>query len=392
MRTVAIAICLLAAACGSDSGPIGDDDVPPGPDLATCTSWTATGTTDVTTADGSSSMFPSVVALDDGYGVAWYDERTPHGAYYARLDATGARTGADVALATGPVVGNPQIAWNGQELGATWEDFRDSLPVVDAGRFTADGAPITARIPVSMSTQYSNRPAIAATADGWAVTWVEADTGTEGDEDIWLGRIAPDGTAGLPIQITDAPGSQYAPAVAASPDDIRLAWHDMRAGEADIYTASTLDVSIATPLEVTDSDSLVPSIAHGNDGWGIGYHDSRTGGWQTYFARTDVAGTMLGETRLSIDDAYYANFPRVIAVGDVWVAVWQEVRGVEDARIVAVRVGADGAIIGDRVVVANVVEVNAPAITASATGDIGIAWQEVSPAVEVRFARIVCAE
>lgn len=395
MRTTVIASGLLVAACGSGAMGPGDDvgdDVPPAPDLTTCTSWTATPATNVTTADGASSMFPTVTALDDGYGVGWYDERTPKGVYYARFDAVGARATDDVALATGPVVGSPQIAWNGSEVGAVWEDFRDSLPAINAGRFTADGAPITAVIPVSMSAQYASKPAIAATSDGWAATWVEADTGPVGDEDIWLGRIAGDGTAGAPIRITDTVGSQYAPAIAAGADDLRLAWHDRRADEADIYTASTLDVSIATPLDVTDSDELVPSIAHGDAGWGIAYHDARTGGWQTYFARTDVTGLMQGETRLSIADDHYANFPRVVAVGSVWVIAWQETRGVEDARIVAVRVGADGAIIGDRVVVADVVGAGAPAIAAAANGDIGVAWQETEVGAEVRFARIVCGQ
>src|SRR5262245_5888031 len=214
-RTLAIAGCLLVAACGSGpTGPIGDDDVPPGPDIATCSSWTAGPTTNVTTADGNSSLFPAVAALDDGFGVAWQDERSPHGVYYARFDAGGARTGGDVPLATASgLASTPQLAWNGSQLGVVWEDFEAGGFVIDAARFDAAGAPIGGPTMLSTAGVTSRRPTITADGD-WVAAWVVTDD--TDDEDIWIGRLLADGTAGAPIQITDVAGSQYAPAIATS--------------------------------------------------------------------------------------------------------------------------------------------------------------------------------
>lgn len=365
--------------------------MPPWPDLTRCSSWTAGPTTNVTTADGNSSLFPAVAALDDGFGVAWQDERSPHGVYYARLDAAGARTGADVPLATASgLASTPQLAWNGSQLGVVWEDFEAGGFVVDAARFDGDGAPIGAPVKLSTPGVISRRPAITADGD-WVAAWVVTDD--TDDEDIWIGRLLAEGTAGAPIQITDAAGSQYAPSIATSTSGVvRTAWHDMRAGEADIYSASTADVSIATPVTINEFDSLVPSIAPSGDGWAIAYHDIRSGFWQTYLAHTDVAGAAYYETPLSSGGNFYANFPRVVEATSVSVVVWQETEGGDIARIVAARVRSSGGIIGDPVIVANTRGVGAPAIAAAANGDIGIAWQEAAVGAEIRFARIVCAE
>jgi hypothetical protein len=168
-------------------------------------------------------------------------------------------------------------------------------------------------------------------------------------------------------------------------------WQDV--GSADELARRPLgDVTVGrTRLAITDADSLVPQIAAGEPGCGIAYHDNRGGPWQTYLTRIDATGTPLGETAVSTGE-YEASFPRALWAAGVWVVTWNEHVDVDDDRILAVRIGADGAVIGAPIEVVHDPRAGYGAIAANPAGDIAMVWQDASASVELGFARIVCRD
>lgn len=98
------------------------------------------------------------------------------------------------------------------------------------------------------------RAAWAAEAKCWLVAWREGDI-TDGDSDIWCGRVSADGRALDPagVRVTKAKGVQDRPVVASDGKGFLVAWSDLRNGKDwDVYAAR-----VSAEGKVLDADGLL---------------------------------------------------------------------------------------------------------------------------------------
>jgi hypothetical protein len=164
--------------------------------------------------------------------VAWHDDRDGNTEiYFARLDGTGAKIGAETRVtdAAGDSSG-AALAWNDNGYGLVWSDARDGTATVYFAGLTDGGAKRAAEHAVAQSF---GPPSIAWDGSNYAMAW-------QGDGVIF-GLADPSGallTTALRIDMSSGVASM--PSVAWSGSAYALAWQDDRDGTSAIYFATCL--------------------------------------------------------------------------------------------------------------------------------------------------------
>ncbi|MEZ4468487.1 MAG: hypothetical protein R3F43_29635, partial [bacterium] len=156
-------------------------------------------------------------------------------------------------------------------------------------------------------------------------------------------------------RITDHGRGAIQPALARSGDTYGLVWSDNRDGSAELYyqrlDAGGRPVGAAVRLQLIGGSKLRPTIApDGAGGFGVAWHNTRTGRAQVHFARIGADGSILvADTRLVESQANAFN-PRLDFNGVDFAVVWSDQRtGTDQVRLQ--RLTAQGVPVGDQVVV-----------------------------------------
>ena len=241
------------------------------------------------------SLGPRAVAVGGEVYVAWFD--SPDGAY-------------DIYL---------QSSVDG---GVTW------LPGPTRADTDAGGA------------AYSAWPQLAATAGGRVV--VVWEDNRDGLTDIYTNVSEDHGeTWGADARLDqgDEAGSanSFLPALAVDGDDVYVVWHDERSGASrDVYLNHSADGGTTWLAAASrgDSDaagmfdSINASVAATGGRAQVVWQDDRSGGYDVYHRVYESGDWKWDELRLDTDVGGEAQsyFPRVVAVGDEVLAVWQDYR------------------------------------------------------------------
>lgn len=208
---------------------------------------------DVRVTDAAGHSFaPSLVWADQGYAVAWTDERDGVGGtpvreiYFARLDAAGAKNGSDLRVTNDPAFSSePDLAWNGTEYGIAWQDSRaGALEIYFAGIDAAGTAKTTSDVRVTNDPGYSQAPSLTWTGGEFGLAWQDNRTGRN---EVYFTRLTQAGTK---------------------------VGNDLR-----------LTQKIVTPA--TNNISTFPSLVWDGQGFGVAWQDKRDGEWAAYFARLE---------------------------------------------------------------------------------------------------------
>jgi hypothetical protein len=191
---------------------------------------------------------PSLAVADEGFGLAWTDDRgdpassSSRDLFFAGLDAAGTVVRAERRLASAfasTAAPAASLAWTGTEHAVVWPDV---LPTAD--RIGVWFAQLNARGEVAYSLVVEEG-IVAAEAnvvwagDHFALVWKDS-TGIPGDPArVYFARLSPFGIPiGSTIAITAGEGDAHGPRVAWAGEQYGIVWTDTRDGpDGDAYFA-----------------------------------------------------------------------------------------------------------------------------------------------------------
>ncbi|HSN92444.1 MAG TPA: hypothetical protein VLS93_14525, partial [Anaeromyxobacteraceae bacterium] len=300
-------------------------------------------------------------------------------------------------------IAEPSAAFDGARYFVVWQDDRASTgrPDVYGARVSTAASMLdVGGLPIAMGGD-RRRPAIAFDGTNHLVVWEERDTG---GVDVLGARLSPDGAVldltFLPVAVS--PGSQLAPAVAASPSGALVAYEDARQDSAgDVYATR-----LSTAGGVLDPEGILvgrsgnresaPVAAFDGSTWLVAWEDSRAASSResgVYGLRLAADGTPLDAAAFPISDGPATEArPAVAACGDGFLVAWSDYRNGGGADVFAARVSASGSV-RDPSGIAVATGDGAQGTPAVACGDGGalVVWQALStysvPAA-VRAARV----
>ncbi len=344
-----------AADSGADAGA--DADAAP---LPPCNPQVVPVVTGATNASR-----PSLVASAVGYGIAWMDDRNGNTQiYFARLDAAGTKIGSDVRISSGagPAAG-AKLVWNGSEYAVVWLDSRGGSPQVYFARIDAAGAKIGADLAVTTSLGNAGGVGLAWSGSEYGVAFQDtalqfarvSSTGAltsgpstvmsnaviwVGDSIEWTGASWGIGwvATGSMLSLTrlDATGALVGSTLGIGTsmgDNVVLVWNGSGYGLVwvNVNTMSFLRIdatgtALGAPVTLPGVTPRVPRLVWSGAGYGIVWGDVRGAAGEADFISLDATGTALaGYQRLS-DMAALSGGPSVAWSGALYAGAWEDQR------------------------------------------------------------------
>lgn len=250
-----------------------------------------------TTTAGWQDQAQIVATPGGGFAVVWVGDNQDGdltGLALRRFSAGGVPLTAEIPVNSTAANTQDQPAFAalaGGGFAIAWRSYNQDGDVggVFARRFDASGTPITAEIPVNLTTaSEQSDPVIAPdSSGGFTVAW-ESDGQDGSDSGIYARRFAGSGapqTGEIPVNLTTV-GGQREPTVAADPDNgFTVAWASPHAGpDFDIYArrfdAAGNPLGVELPVSLTAANAqLEPGIvADDSGGFTVAWTDSALDG------------------------------------------------------------------------------------------------------------------
>jgi hypothetical protein len=162
------------------------------------------------------------------YGLTWQDDRDGDvEIYFARLDGTGSKIGAEsrITITPGESKG-PSVAWTGSGYGLAWTDLRDGSERIYFARLTEGGV----KQDTELNLGEGASPSVVWDGAGYGVAW-------QNGNEIHFARLDADGALLGTTAIAGATGATGHPSLAWSGSEYAVAWQDERDGASAIYFA-----------------------------------------------------------------------------------------------------------------------------------------------------------
>ncbi len=238
----------------------------------------------------------------DGYGVVWADARQGVSQiYFARLDATGTKIGADRAVTSMSTdAALPVIAWNGTAFGLAFATEVSPAPTPTEAYFeilAADGTPQGSVVDVGAS---NGIPSMVWADQTFALAYHSARGAAMAE--IFLSRFDESAKRlGTEVQLTNLGFGAFNPAIAWTGNRYGISFQDSRQGETEVFLAlvDANGAKIGQEMQLSTSSGVrVPSyIAASSTGFAVTYQvDNPT------LVRLDEAGNRTA-TDVVINDA-----------------------------------------------------------------------------------------
>jgi cysteine-rich repeat protein len=308
----------------------------------------------VSVAPGN-QLRPSVASTGGDFLVAWQDARagTDTRIYFTRVTAAGVvMNPAGTQLAALPIVqSEPVVASNGTSYLVVFvasSMFEVGYDIY-ASRVSATGAIVdTKPRVVSDAPGDEMNPAVAARGSEYLVAW--GDHRNSLDSDVYAARISAAGTVldSSGIAISNGQRGEFLPSVASNGTDYLVAWSDQRAGTSiDVYatrvsaTGAVLDAG-GVPVSTDPWDQNAVSAASDGSGYLLAWSDGRS---EVYASRISATGAVLDPNGIALPAAIGLrdHAPAVAFDGGQYLVTWSD-NFDYDADVFAARVTPAGAI------------------------------------------------
>jgi predicted RecA/RadA family phage recombinase len=345
------------------------------------------------TNDPNSSIEPSIVWTGSEFGLAWTDGRDGNfEIYFARLDSSGSKIGADVRVTNNPATSTmTSLVWTGSEFGLAWADNRDGNFEIYFKRIGPTGTFLSGDLRVTDALKDSIRPSVAWSGTGYALAW--GDT-RDGDK-IYFARLDPSGSKiGADVRLVDPPSVSTNPSLVWTGTQFGVAFRDRRNGDTgDVYFVgvSASGVKLGQEIRVTSAPtlSLGPTLAWTGSEFGVAWGDSPPTD-HIRFARLDPAGNKIGVDVQVDGGPGRANQPSLVWNGLEYGVTWTDQRD-GNPEIYFIGLTAGGVRIGSDLRVTNDPgSLNSPRLAWTGT-DYAMAWSDFRSFVEeIYVARIGC--
>lgn len=182
----------------------------------------------VTLSAGGAAMSPRVVAAGTGFGLVWYDPDDDRDIFFRRVDAEGRPDGPVVNVSESPGWSYAaDVEYRDGQFAVTWLDDSEGglqtwFRVLDDA-----GAGLGPARVLSRGAERAARPAVAATAAGYAVAWTQWP---DGRDPVYLALLDSAGAADELVVLTEDDGPASHPALVATDDGFLVAWDDGQGG------------------------------------------------------------------------------------------------------------------------------------------------------------------
>ncbi|MBS4053224.1 MAG: exo-alpha-sialidase [Thermaerobacter sp.] len=186
-----------------------------------------------------------------------------------------------------------------------WFDNRHGEPRVYYRQSKNGGLDWESERQISGGPFLQEQPSIAASGSAIFVVWHD---GRHGGHTVYLRKSNDRGLTWEPEQrISSTNGSAY-PSVAASGSHVYVIWGDVRDGQTEVYLRVSTDGGTSWGSEArissTPWDSWVPTIAASGDNVYVAWVDAQDGNEEQYFRQSANRGATWGQIRrLTEDDA-----------------------------------------------------------------------------------------
>jgi len=316
------------------------------------------------------SFSPSLVLTDDGYAIAWDDNRDgaeQEEIYFARFSKDGMKIGDDLRVTNsdGYSMGC-SLAFTGSEFGIAWSDEREHLGDFELyfTRISQEGIKIGDDIKVTNvpGGEYELSPSLIFTGSEFAVSWNDSH---EGNLEIYFSKISMDGNAiGEITRVSDFPHNSALSSLVFSGSEFGIAWVDFRDSESngEIYFCRlAIDgTKIGNEIRVSDLPyrSTYPSLVFTGSEYGVVWHDYRNdvSFSDIYFAKMSLDGIKIGtDHRITFgdfDSQSSSRYAKLTFSGSEFGVSWTQVFPYgEEARFdnYFTRISLDGERIGENV-------------------------------------------
>jgi len=211
-----------------------------------------------------------------------------------------------------------------------------------AARIAPSGAASALPAPLATAASGPRHLQVAVGPDGAAtVVWEQND----GEGVVQMSRISPDGTAGLPEDLSSEDVDATTPHLAVGPSGAAIVvWRELSGGGNPVVEMIHVDPGgtpgSAQDLSEGDEDASNPRVAIGSDGTAAVLWHAVGVGLQS--VQVDPAGAV-GTIRDAVDDADGAIYPPALAIGPdgTATAVWQRAED-DTVAIKTVQLDPDG--------------------------------------------------
>ncbi|MCY1075747.1 hypothetical protein [Archangium lansingense] len=312
----------------------------------------------ISTAGGHQTS-PAVVAGMDNWFVVWEDARGAES-----MDIYGARVMQDgqvadpegIAIGTGAAAQrHPAVTFNDTSWLTVWMDEgSDSTGDIRGARVSTEGVVLDSPALVIAAAAGAQRsPRVASRYGSSLVVWEDSRQGS--DTDIYGARVTQQGVVldASALVISSAPNSQYAPVVAASPNEFLVVWEELGSGEWNLQgTRVMYDGSVQAPAIVVSAAAGTqssPAVATNGNEFLVVWSNQRMGDPETDIQGALVRmGSVSPPVELSLDEgsASAANEGnvKVASNGADYLLVWEPQRS-STAHICAARVSSTGEVL-----------------------------------------------
>jgi len=185
----------------------------------------------------ANALHPAIVWTGSEYGLVWVDYRNGStlDIHFVRLDASGARIGAETLVSTVPddIDAAPSLTWTGSEYGIVWRDQRMGNPEIFLARLTATGVKIGDDTRVTTDPGRSDLPSVVWTGSQYGISFVDD---REGNNEVYLSLV--DGTgvkAGPDLRVTSTPGYSGDVALTWTGNEFGVAWREPVLGNNEVF-------------------------------------------------------------------------------------------------------------------------------------------------------------
>lgn len=356
----------------------------------------------VSSANAERAGHGGLIGLESGFALT-LRERNPNVAtewetFLKGIDEDGAlRFDSRVSMPNVPIDFGP-LAWSGRELVTVWEDDRTSGGYeIWFARFTPDGAKLGPDVRVTDSAHFSLNPSLLYNRNEFVMVWDDRRDelrGMEGSR-LYGQRISPEGDAigGNVLLTPDEQGVEY-PSLAIGAHRIGAVYTQFVAPAGSTLRFRSYDAELR-PIAASESfgsDVVDPSVDALETGFAVLWENYTDGPgnvlWGAVFdeqANTVVAPVALasGASRLGSHSA--------ISLGDRLLVVWSDDSSGNydlywqtfDSRLEP---------IGERAAItANPSETIRPSLAVSASGSVGVSYEDFADgSKQVYFTRLLC--
>ncbi|MBN1448752.1 MAG: exo-alpha-sialidase [Bacteroidetes bacterium] len=259
--------------------------------------------------------------------VVWSDERTGESQVYLRISTDNGESWEEDSRITpeGLECSVPAIVCEDSIVHVVYSDRRTSSRHIKYIRSVDGGAHWTE--PVSIADAFFLEVA-AITAVGSVIhtCWYDYSFG---NLEIFYRRSTDGGvTWENSVRLTEDPGVQNGCTIAASGDDVHVAWHDRRTGFWDIHYCYSWDGGahwgMEEPVMVTPDDCYFPTLAVSGQTLHLAWVDTRNDPGDIYYCRSEDAGCSWGLEEHVVSSPLRSRYPFLAVSGDVLHMLWTD--------------------------------------------------------------------